>query len=270
MKRILMILAATLLTISILGCSLFPTFPTTGGLTTVTTITSSTMSQSTGVSTTTAGITTTTGDITTTVTTTTETTTQANPLSAFIEAAEELSDVVLYGHIYEKTQSIDGLVIFRDYFEKQIVTTEPLLATMHVERLRLNDFDAPEQFEEQEYDLYYFADQIVKSEEGVETPSDQMWSGIDIDIVQFELLDETDRSMCVVNGDTLICTIPASRAAVLFDTIGIGDVVITLQIAGTQLSSISLRYTLDGFSFEILHQFVYDPYTDAVMDGHLQ
>lgn len=255
MKKILLLIVLLLLSCLFVSCDFFVTQSTELSTEVATTI----QSNSTTVNTTTTSSQATTSEVVTTV--------ASNEFAEFLAAFQRLSETTVYGHIYEKTQTLNGFVIYSNTVETKIVQSSPLLARRTVSEMTINDFNSDTQFTEVNYDLFYVATDTVLVEGETETSSDQVFSPISIDMDLSALLDVDNLSDWNIEGDTLRCTIDNDYALTTFGET-VSSVYLEVDLSESNIVSVSLQYTIDGYTFNINNDFSYEAYNESIMLGY--
>lgn len=284
MKRIMIFLLMLVTMAALTACDFFINNSTTTTTRTTTAAltesSSTTVNQNTTVSTTkpvttstttatstTATTNSTTYTTTTSTTTTTTTTITVDELEIFISAAEEMNTATLYGYVYSKIQTLDSFMVYQEYAKISVVSYEPLTAKVEYQVTNLADFDEEEQYHVTAYDLYFEGDNTFREEDGTRTDSDEIWTDIQMDIDISSLLDRTNFSNYEIDGRIFSATIPVAQASILFDESGLSDIQIEIGLdESNRLSTVNISYDIDGFSFIISYQFIFDAFTEEIMD----
>ncbi len=246
MKKLLVFALILTLTLSTIGCDFFnqPTSKTTKQATLTTDNTS---------------VTTTDSNISTTITSA-----NLNELMPFITALDDFDSSLVYGHRYQKIQSIDDFVIYSKILDLKMVLLQPLNAKLSYYEQSLADFDSENQFNISEYDLYYFDDETIKMEDGVQSSSSEQLEFLEINFSFINLINSKDMLSWNINQNQLQFTLSDDLAQDLLKE-EVFNISISITINEDRVNSFTLRYELDDYHFTIIHDFNYYLYPRDIM-----
>lgn len=250
MKKLLIFALILASTLSTIGCDFFNQFTK---VTTQKTATSSTDSS------------TITSDPITTVTSFL-TSGEVNDLTPFITAINNFDSSLIYGHSYAKAQEFDDFIIYILEIDLLVVSLEPTCAKLLYFESKLADFESDEQYDTTEYELYFFDDETIKYDDGVQSSSSEQFSSPEIELNLVNLMIPSQLSFIHINDDhnELEFTLPDAIAQELLNE-EVSNLRVYVGINENKVSFIGISYELDGYTFLITHEFTYSPFSNDIM-----